>query len=154
MPPAWGTLPAVPTLRPAVVADVPAVVDLWDRAAGPTRHAGGELDTIRLLERDPGALIVAVDGDTIVGTLVVGWDGWRAHLYRLCVEPAARRRGIARALVDAAARRAVALGAVRLDAMVHAHNAEAVGFWAAAGFTVEGDDQRWSLLPRAPAAGA
>ena len=96
----------MPTLRAAVVADIPAVVALWDRAAGPTRHAGRERDTVRLLERDPEALIVAVDDhDTIVGTLVVGWDGWRAHLYRLCVEPAARRAGIARTLVDAAARR-------------------------------------------------
>jgi ribosomal protein S18 acetylase RimI-like enzyme len=142
----------VPTVRAAVVADVPEVVALWERAAGPTRHAGGTTDTLRLLARDPDALIVAVDGETVVGTIVVGWDGWRAHVYRLCVAPEARRRGIARTLVDAARRRADAVGAVRLDAMVHSENTAAVEFWAAAGFRVEGDDARWSGVPDAVAA--
>lgn len=139
----------MPTVRAAVTADLPAVVALWEHAAGPSRHPGGTGEASRLLACDPEALLVAVEDDAIVGTLIVGWDGWRAHLYRLCVTASARRRGIAAALVDAAGRRATALGAPRLDAMVHEGNAGAIGFWSAAGFTVEGDDRRWSLAPRA-----
>jgi ribosomal protein S18 acetylase RimI-like enzyme len=137
----------VPIVRAATTGDLDAVVSLWDRAAGPTRHAGRHDEATRLLARDPDALLVAVDGNTLVGTVIVGWDGWRAHLYRLAVAPEARRRGIARALVDAAGRRATDLGAPRVDAMVHAGNDAAIGFWRAAGFSVEGDDRRWSLVP-------
>ena len=132
-------------IRPATGLDVAAAVDLWDREGGPTRHAGRHAEVARLLDRDPEALLTAELDGGLVGTLIVGWDGWRCHLYRLAVEPSLRRTGIARALVDAARDRALALGAVRLDAMLDPANASAVAFWSAAGFTADADE-RWSLL--------
>lgn len=136
----------MPTIRAATVDDVDAVVDLWNRAAGPTRHAGQAAETTVLLRRDPDALLVAETDARIVGTLIVGWDGWRCHLYRLAVEPGLRRSGIARALVDTARTRAEALGAARLDAMVDTDNTGAVEFWARAGFELDTADRRWSAL--------
>ena len=135
----------MPTIRPATTDDVDAVVDLWNRAAGPTRHAGQGTDAARLLRRDPDALLVA-DNGRVVGTLIVGWDGWRCHMYRLAVEPSLRRAGIASALVEAARARARARGATRLDAMVNAENAGAVAFWESSGFDLDTADRRWSLL--------
>jgi hypothetical protein len=32
--------------------------------------------------------------------------------------------------------------------MVHEGNTGAIDFWSDAGFTVEGNDRRWSLTPR------
>ena len=99
-----------------------------------------------LLVRDADALIVAEDAGEIVGTLIVGWDGWRCHLYRLAVDQTARRSGIATALVAEARVRAAALGVFRIDAMVHGENAGAHRFYANVGFAVDGHDQRWSSL--------
>src|SRR4051794_8937381 len=100
--------------------DVNAVVEIWRHHGGPTRSPGAQDDARRLLERDAGALIVAVDGTSrVVGSLIVGWDGWRCHLYRLVVDPGARRTGVASALVVEARARATAVGARRIDAMVH-----------------------------------
>jgi ribosomal protein S18 acetylase RimI-like enzyme len=73
----------------------------------------------------------------LVGSLIVGWDGWRCHLYRLAVEPSVRRRGVATALLAAAGDRARQLGAVRLDATVHPDNAPAIAYWQAMGFTLD-----------------
>ena len=134
------------TIRPADFDDLKQVVDLWDRAGGPTRHAGRYDEATALLEWDPEALLVAVDDDWVLGTVIVGWDGWRCHLYRLAVDPAFRRRGVARSLLVSARRRAVALGAVRMDAMVGLVNATAVSFWQAEGFALESDDGRFSLV--------
>ena len=134
------------TLRSATIDDLSAVVDLWNRAAGPTRHAGQLTDAKRLLERDPDALLVAEDDGRIVGTLIFGWDGWRCHLYRLAVAPEARRSGIARALLTRARHRAEEHGSVRLDAMVNAENAGAVAFWESCGFELDTEDRRWSLV--------
>ncbi|MCU1373738.1 MAG: Acetyltransferase [Actinomycetia bacterium] len=131
-------------IRPATAADLAAAAALWEVAGGPTRTPGSLAVAERLFARDPEALLVAVDGDEVVGTIVVGWDGWRCHLYRLAVLPAHRRRGIAAELVAAAVERASALGATRLDAMVADANHGAVAFWAAAGFGRDDDDHRWS----------
>jgi ribosomal protein S18 acetylase RimI-like enzyme len=133
-------------IRTATATDLPAIVDLWDRAAGPTRHAGRHAEVARLLERDPDALLVAMVDGQLAGALIVGWDGWRCHLYRLAVEPGARRGGVAAALVAAGRMRAVALGAVRLDAMVSPANDGAAGFWEAVGLTRDDHDARWSAL--------
>ncbi len=136
----------MPAIRSATEADIPAVVDLWNRAAGPTRHAGQAPEAEQLLARDPDALLVAEHDGRIIGTLIVGWDGWRCHMHRLATEPDARRAGVARALVAEAGARARARGAVRLDAMVNTENATAIAFWERAGFQRDPEDQRWSLL--------
>ena len=133
-------------IRAATAADLPAAVALWDLAGGPTRTPPSTVDAERLLAHDPDALLVAeVDGD-VVATLIVGWDGWRCHLYRLVTHLDHRRRGLAAELVATALLRARALGASRVDAMVNDGNEDARAFWAAAGFSLEDHDSRWSRL--------
>ncbi|GAA2490445.1 GNAT family N-acetyltransferase [Streptomyces thermolineatus] len=56
----------------------------------------------------------------------------------LAVDTAVRGRGVGRALLDAAARRARERGAVRLTLRVLGHNAPARRLYEAAGFSVEG----------------
>jgi ribosomal protein S18 acetylase RimI-like enzyme len=62
------------------------------------------------------------------------------------VDPAARRLGVARALVAAGRERAAHLGAARLDAMVDPSNTAAVMFWQGLGFERH-IDRRWSFVP-------
>ena len=82
--------------------DVPAVLDFWLLAAEGTDRRDSPDKVVALIERDPEALQIAeLDGE-LVGTLIAGWDGWRAHLYRLAVHPAHRRKGIATTLLAAA----------------------------------------------------
>jgi ribosomal protein S18 acetylase RimI-like enzyme len=77
--------------------------------------------------------------DRIVGSVVAGWDGWRGNIYRLAVAPELRRRGIARALVEAAEAHLRRRGARRVTALlVRAHD-QAAGFWTAVGY---GHDHR------------
>jgi ribosomal protein S18 acetylase RimI-like enzyme len=80
----------------------------------------------------------------VVGTVILGWDGWRAHLYRMAVRPDHRRKGVGRLLLDAAAKRARAIGARRLDALVHEGNELGVAFWAPLGFVRDVEDRRWT----------
>ena len=120
-------------LRPAVVADIPEILTFWTVATAEpssTDDAGG---IGGLLERSPGALIVAVDGDAIIGTVIVGWDGWRGSLYRLAVAPSHRRRGIATVLVNEAERHLHAQGTRRTHLIVStAGGPAAVDFWRSA----------------------
>jgi ribosomal protein S18 acetylase RimI-like enzyme len=131
-------------LRSAEAHDLPAVLAFWRVAAQdahrPVDTLGG-LATLQL--RDPDALILAVDGHAIVGTIIAGWDGWRCHLYRLAVDPSRRRTGIGRALIAAAEDRFRALGGSRVDAMVLDDNAQAHRVWQAGGYRRQPEWSRW-----------
>jgi ribosomal protein S18 acetylase RimI-like enzyme len=79
-------------------------------------------------------VLVAEVSDRIVGSVIGGFDGWLANLYRLTVHPEYRRRGIARALVAEMERRLVARGAKRITALVETDHPWATAFWQAAGY--------------------
>ncbi|MGO9901682.1 MAG: GNAT family N-acetyltransferase [Solirubrobacteraceae bacterium] len=68
----------------------------------------------------------------ILGCVVIGWDGWRAHLYRR-VHPDQRGHGIRRWLLAVAEQRLRSAGAIRFsDAMVLGANQPAHALWSAA----------------------
>src|SRR5215471_14683334 len=95
------------TIRPALAADIPSVLSLWAESAA----GAGPTDTSPALERllrgQSGALLLAFDGDRIVGTVIAAWDGWRGNIYRLVVAPEHRRRGIGRRLTLEAGRTSI-----------------------------------------------
>jgi predicted N-acetyltransferase YhbS len=68
------------TIRFASAADVPEVLDLWSVAARDGARPQEVAQIAPLLGNDPEALLVAVDGDVIVGSVIAGWDGWRCHI--------------------------------------------------------------------------
>jgi ribosomal protein S18 acetylase RimI-like enzyme len=131
-------------IRPATRDDIDAVLALWVRAATPPSMYDDAAGVQRLLERDPDALLVAEDDDgALVGSVIAGFDGWRCHLYRMAVDPAARRRGVGRDLVDAAETRFRSLGGIRADGVVLEDNGDAHAFWSAAGYERNGGVARW-----------
>lgn len=135
--------PSAPLLRNGTVDDVEAVLDLWRRAeASPSSTESAE-DARGLLARDPEALILAESGGQVVGSLIVGWDGWRAGFYRLAVDPAHRRHGLATALVRAGEERFRALGAKRLNAIAESHKPGAMAFWASVGYELQASRSRF-----------
>ncbi|MEU4622409.1 GNAT family N-acetyltransferase [Actinoplanes sp. NPDC023801] len=131
-------------LRAAASTELPAVLAFWKVAAENESRPADTPDAVEaLFRRDPEALILAVDGDDIVGTIIAGWDGWRCHLYRLAVAPWRRREGIGSLLIEAAEERFRILGGTRVDAMVLDENPAAHAVWAAHGYRRQPDWSRW-----------
>ena len=132
--------------RPAVIDDIADILALWQVAAENDSRPADDATKVRaLIERDPDALELALLDGRIVGSLISGWDGWRAHLYRLAVHPDQRRSGIGRALLGRAAQRLEALGATRIDAMVLQHNDLGQRIWTAEGYAPQDEWRRWVL---------
>jgi ribosomal protein S18 acetylase RimI-like enzyme len=131
------------TIRPGVRADVPSVLALWSRSGGITSATDTEQALGRLLDRDPGSLLLAEANGELAGSLIAAWDGWRGSFYRLAVDPGWRRRGVATALVRAGEERLQRLGAVRLTAIVAADEHAAAALWEAAGYRRQANRSRF-----------
>ncbi|MEU2656827.1 GNAT family N-acetyltransferase [Streptomyces sp. NPDC007325] len=137
-------IPTQTRIRTAVPSDAESVLAFWRDSAEGTSISDDVDGVKRLLDRDPEALILAVDGDDrIVGSVIAGWDGWRASLYRLAVLPSYRRRGLSKVLLKAAEDRFAALGGRRADAMVLEANERAHHAWGAAGYERQDQWRRW-----------
>jgi ribosomal protein S18 acetylase RimI-like enzyme len=132
-------------VRAAALADIPAVLAVWDRARSPAAVTPDTPEALeRLLARDPQALLVAeLDGE-VVGALICGWDGWRGSMYRLGVLPEHRRRGIGRTLVETGHARLRALGAVRAGLQIAAGEEAATALWSEAGWAHDVTVARWA----------
>lgn len=123
-----------PALRPAILDDADRIVRFWQESGA----SMGPLDSVELVRSaiaNPAALlVVAEDGDALVGTLLGTFDGWRGNMYRLAVRPDRRREGIARRLVQRIEQFFAEQGAHRITVLIEAERPWAVAFWTAVGY--------------------
>jgi [ribosomal protein S18]-alanine N-acetyltransferase len=121
-------------LRPATRADGPALADVHAAAF----EAPWPADDILRFAEDRGGFALAADDDgALAGFILCRQIAGEAEVLTLAVRPAARRRGIGLALLEAA----LALSAPTATAMfleVAADNPAAVALYAGAGFETVG----------------
>ena len=143
------------TIRHAVPADLPAVVDIYN-AAIPGRMATADTVAVSVQSReewfrafDPASRplwIAEREGH------IAGWLGLRSFYGRpayhrtvesaVYVAPGAQRRGVARELLAHAMIEAPGLGIANVLAFIFAHNLPSIALFEAQRFG------RWGLLPR------
>lgn len=126
------TLPPV-TLRAATAADVPGIATLEAELFGADAWSSGAV--AGEVEGAGRHAVVAVEGEALVGYAVTWTAGEVVDLQRIAVRPDRQRRGVARALLDAALARVRDADAERMLLEVSAANEPALAFYAAAGFT-------------------
>ena len=125
-------------IRPFDIGDTAAVIALWD-ACGLTRPWNDpHRDIERKLTTQPELFLVGTMDMGIVATAMVGYDGHRGWVNYLAVAQPARRQGHARAMMDEAERRLLALGCPKLNLQLRGTNVAALGFYRALGY-VEDD---------------
>lgn len=116
--------------------DYPAVRHLWENA-GPGIHVGRSdppEEIAKKIARDPGLFLVAELDGQIIGSVIGGFDGRRGMMYHLAVEPAHRRQGVARQLMEELERRLRALGCLRYYLLVTRENEDAMRFYESHGW--------------------
>ncbi|MCH8814716.1 MAG: GNAT family N-acetyltransferase [Chloroflexi bacterium] len=122
------------SIREALPGDFDTIIAFWSRI---DRHTGLS-DRPEYLQRfhdfSPDLFLVAESDGRLVGTVIGGWDGWRAQIARLSTDPSLRRSGIARALVEEIEARLHGHGARRVYALVDRRSAPAMPFWESAGY--------------------
>lgn len=114
------------------------VVSLWDDVfPDSTGHNDPNASIDRKVEADDGLFFVVADEDSIVGTVLAGYDGHRGWLYSVAVASDRRRDGIGSQLIRHAEQALADLGCPKLNIQVRADNAAIVAFYESLGFRAE-----------------
>ncbi len=119
------------SLREFTLSDYDAVYALWQNA-GPGIGIGRSdthAEIAKKLERDPDLFLLAVEGETIVGTVIGGYDGRRGIIYHLAVAANYRQRGIGHMLMTQVERRLIAKGCIRSYLLVAEGNEEVIEWY-------------------------
>ncbi|MDO8377494.1 GNAT family N-acetyltransferase [Phenylobacterium sp.] len=121
-------------LRPAQQADLEALSAVHRRAFTP----GWGPEEIADLASGPGAFGLIVESEAPLGMILCRALAGEAEVLTLAVDPQARRRGVARALVTAAAGAARAAGAQAMFLEVAVDNDGAIALYETQGFVRAG----------------
>jgi ribosomal-protein-alanine N-acetyltransferase len=95
----------------------------------------------------PGVFALAAVADAPVGLILMRAIAGEAEVLTLAVEPSHRRRGVARALLEAGLAQAAAAGAEACFLEVAADNPAAVALYRAAGFETAGHRRGYYRRP-------
>lgn len=118
----------------ASMADERATVALWHEAGLTRPWNDPGRDFARGVDGDQSDVLLAKDGDRIVGSVLVGDDGHRGWMYYLAVAEDVRGHGVGTALVHGAEDWLAQRGQTRVRLMVRAENLGVVEFYGGLGY--------------------
>jgi ribosomal protein S18 acetylase RimI-like enzyme len=102
-------------------------------------------DIERKLALGDGGLLVAVQDETVCGSVMAGYDGHRGWINYLATDPAMRRQGIGRVLVAEAEALLARRGCPKINLQIRSTNAQVADFYRRIGYA---DDDVISLGKR------
>jgi ribosomal protein S18 acetylase RimI-like enzyme len=116
-------------VSPIVDADIPVVIDLWQRCnlARPWNDSAAD---IALARRDENSdILIGRDGDSIVASVLVGHDGHRGWVYYVAVDPDHQGKDLGRGIMAAAEDWLRARGIEKLMLLVRGDNTQVQKFY-------------------------
>ena len=117
--------------------DTEAVVDLWERCGLTVPWNDPRKDIDRKLMVQPELFLVGVSSNTIVGTVMGGYDGHRGWLYYLAIDPDYQHHGLGSFLITEIEKRLAALGCPKINLMVRTRNEKVIAFYKSRGYEVD-----------------
>jgi ribosomal protein S18 acetylase RimI-like enzyme len=121
-------------IAPLSPAQFDAAARLWHEV-GVARPWNDPLADLRRAVAGPASIVLAgSEGETLLATAMVGYDGHRGWVYYLAVRSDARGRGHGRAMMRACEAWLAEREVPKLNVMVRAENETARAFYAALGY--------------------
>ena len=115
--------------------DESLVIALWQTCGLVVPQNDPVKDIRRKMSVHPELFLVAAEQQTIVGSIMAGYEGHRGWINYLAVAPSHRRRGLGRQLMAAAEKRLQALGCPKINLQVRKSNSEVIAFYHRIGYS-------------------
>ena len=125
-------------IRPATRDDRSSIVQLWETVfPDDPPHNAPQKVFDAMLDVQEDMLLIALDGDTLIGTAFAGFDGHRGWLHKVAVLPHYQRRGVASELVRQATHKLRDIGCTKVNLQIRATNTQVRRFYESLGFDIE-----------------
>lgn len=118
--------------------DEDGVVTLWREVlpdSSPHNDPAGSIERKLAVDRD--LLLVCTVNESVVGTVMGGYDGHRGWMYSLAVKPEYQGQGIATALVRHLEKELESRGCLKVNLQVRASNEKVVALYKKLGYKTE-----------------
>jgi ribosomal protein S18 acetylase RimI-like enzyme len=114
------------------------VIQLWETVFGyDAAHNKPSLVIDKKLALQDDLFFVALAQESVVGTILAGYDGHRGWLYAVAVHPSHRQQGIGASLVSRAEQALAETGCVKINLQILAENENVAAFYESLGYAVE-----------------
>lgn len=116
---------------------IPEVVALWE-ATGLTRPWNDPVaDARKALDTESSTVLIGTDGDEIVASAMVGFDGHRGWVYYVAVSPDRQSMRLGEEIMDAAEEWLRGRGVGKLQLMIREENHAVRSFYRRLGYQTE-----------------
>ena len=118
--------------------DEKTVIALWQEVLPDSTLHNDPATVIRqkvTVDRD--LLLVCVVNESVVGTVMGGYDGHRGWIYSVAVKPEYQHQGLANTLIRQVEKELMDRGCLKVNLQVRASNKKVVAFYQKLGYTVE-----------------
>ena len=121
-------------IRSFRTADQPEVIALWEKCNLTRPWNDPSKDIARKMDVQAELFLVGVVEETLMASVLGGYEGHRGWINYLAVSPAYRGRGYGRALMTRIEELLVIMGCPKINIQVRATNSEVLEFYRALGY--------------------
>ena len=114
--------------------DKPHVIELWRQVGLSAPQNNAERDIERKLRVNPELFLVTVAADSVIGTIMGGYEGHRGWVNYLAVNPSHQRQGVARAMMAEVQNKLSSMGCAKINLQVRRNNDDAIKFYQVLGY--------------------
>ena len=118
-------------------ADTQSVIALWEACDLTRPWNDPEKDIQRKLGDQNGAFWVVSDGDEVVASVMIGYDGHRGSINYLAIAPRLQRSGLGAELMRRAEAFLIELGCPKVSFCVRKDNDSVLSFYDALGYGID-----------------
>lgn len=117
--------------------DEASVIALWQECELTRPWNNPKEDINRKLTTQPELFLVGVEGDKLVATAMIGFDGNRGWVHYLGVLPSHRSLSYGKAIMNEAERLLIARGCPKINLQVRSTNAAVIAFYKKLGYQID-----------------
>lgn len=113
------------------------VIDLWKECGLVVPQNDPARDIERKLEVDPDLFLVGLVDETVVATVMGGYEGHRGWINYLAVKPSRQRKGYGQAMMQAVEALIEQKGCPKINLQVRSTNKAVIAFYSAIGYGID-----------------